>query len=216
MHYSWKPHLEPLREIAFDATLRVHAEIAAGKRIYPAMNKRFAAFEMPFRDIKVVIIGQDPYHGEGQANGLAFSVNNGTPFPPSLKNIFVELKSDVHCLVSTGDLTCWTNQGVLLLNSSLSVEESRPASHSDFGWHQFTRGVLEVIAEQRKDVCFVLWGSHAKNLVKGIDFTNHYVIASAHPSPLSANRGFFGSKPFSKINNYLLSRGKEPINWRVS
>lgn len=216
MHESWKPHLEPLREVAFDATLRVNAEIAAGKRIFPAMNQRFAAFTTPFDELKVVIIGQDPYHGPNQANGLAFSVHKGIAIPPSLRNIYKELQNDLgYTPAPHGDLMCWAKQGVLLLNSTLTVEQGAPASHKDYGWDKFVYGVLAQIVKQKKNTVFILWGSHAQKLVQGLDLSNCHVISSVHPSPLSAERGFFGSKPFSRTNLYLESKSISPVNWGV-
>ncbi|MDE5806512.1 MAG: uracil-DNA glycosylase [Muribaculaceae bacterium] len=186
-----------------------------GIKVYPPASKIFAAFDnCPFEDVKVVIIGQDPYHGPGQANGLCFSVNPGVAFPPSLKNIFKEVNSDTGAPIpESGDLTRWAQQGVLLLNSSLTVREHQPKSHSGWGWEQFADAAVKAINEKRENVVFLLWGSDAIKRGAGIDRSRHLVLQSVHPSPLSASRGFFGNHHFSKANEYLLSKGKDPIKW---
>ena len=179
---------------------------------YPEKENIFKAFEVtPFKDVKVVILGQDPYHGEHEANGLCFSVYHGVKCPPSLNNIFKELYSDLGIKRTDTDLSDWASEGVLLLNTLLSVEKDKPLSHKGFGWEIFTDEVIRRIALNNKDVVFVLWGNYARSKKSLIG--KNPVIESAHPSPLSASRGFFGSKPFSKINNMLEERGKSKINW---
>ena len=183
---------------------------------YPKGSQIFAAFNhCDFKDLKVVIIGQDPYHGVGQANGLCFSVNDGVARPPSLINIFKELQSDIDKPVpNTGNLECWANQGVLLLNATLTVRAHQAGSHQNKGWERFTDAVIHNISDEKEGVVFLLWGGYAKRKGQKIDRSKHLVLTSGHPSPLSANRGFwFGNKHFSKTNNYLIQKGKTPINW---
>jgi len=183
---------------------------------YPPFNQIFNAFDRcAFEAVKVVIIGQDPYHGEGQANGLCFSVNEGIPHPPSLKNIFKELETDMKLPYrSSGDLSSWASQGVLLLNATLSVRANQAGSHQEQGWEKFTNAVIKTLSKERSDLVFLLWGSFAKNKVRFIDTEKHTVFESGHPSPLSANRGYwFGNKHFSKTNVVLKSLGKTPIHW---
>ena len=180
------------------------------KRIFNALNS--TAFE----DVKVIIIGQDPYHGPGQAHGLCFSVPQGLPIPPSLVNIFKELNNDVGCSAPEhGCLQAWAEQGVLLLNSILTVEHDRAASHAGQGWEQFTDQIIERLSTEREGLIFVLWGNYAQKKGQCIDEKKHLVIRSAHPSPLSAYRGFFGSKPFSTINAYLKAKGRATIDWQI-
>lgn len=179
------------------------------KQIFPTENNVFKALELtPYSKIKVVIIGQDPYHGLGQANGLAFSVNSGVKLPKSLKNIYQELKNDLGIVREDGDLSDWARQGVLLLNTTLTVQSGIPLSHSNIGWDLFTDAIIKKINQKLEPIVFILWGRVA---IKKETIINkrHHIIKSSHPSPLSANRGFFGSKPFSKTNNYL----KKPIKW---
>jgi uracil-DNA glycosylase len=177
----------------------------------------FAAFDhTPFERVRVVILGQDPYHGPGQAHGLCFSVRRGTPPPPSLENIMKELHDDVGVAIPPhGDLTAWAERGVLLLNTVLSVRAHQPMSHRDKGWERFTDEVIRRLDRDREGLVFVLWGSAAGSKAAMIDRAKHHVIASPHPSPLSAHRGFFGSKPFSKINAWLVARGEEAIDWSL-
>lgn len=164
--------------------------------------------------VKVVIIGQDPYHGPGQAHGLCFSVNDGVPFPPSLQNIFKEIQSDLGAPIPTsGNLTRWANQGVLLLNATLTVRAHQAGSHQRQGWEEFTDAAIRVLAEQRENIVFILWGSYAQKKGAFIDRNKHLVLASAHPSPLSAYNGFFGNKHFSRTNEYLQAHGQTPIEW---
>ena len=185
------------------------------KTIYPPASKIFAAFDStPFKDVKVVILGQDPYHGPGQANGLSFSVSDGIKFPPSLQNIYKELEDDLKQPIPTsGDLSAWAKQGVLMLNATLTVEASKAGSHQKKGWETFTDAIIEKLNLENENIVFILWGSYAQKKGAKIDRNKHYVIESAHPSPLSVYRGFWGSKPFSKTNEYLTSKNITPINW---
>ncbi|MFG6396038.1 MAG: uracil-DNA glycosylase [Muribaculaceae bacterium] len=184
-------------------------------RIYPPGSRIFAAFdECPFNNVKVVILGQDPYHGPGQANGLCFSVNPGVAMPPSLINIFKEIQSDTGApMPDNGDLSRWASQGVLLLNATLTVEEHRAGSHQGKGWETFTDHVISTLSQQRDNLVFILWGSYAKSKSALIDHQRHMVLTSPHPSPLSAHRGFFGNHHFSTANAYLASHGRTPIIW---
>ena len=186
--------------------------------VYPPKNEVFHAFQLtPYSEVKVVILGQDPYHGPNQANGLSFSVEAGTKLPPSLRNIFNELVEDIKCeYPSSGDLSKWAKQGILLLNTTLTVKEGQPMSHVGMGWETFTDAVLRYLNEKPTPVVFILWGKHAQSKKKLIDLNKHFVIESAHPSPLSARRGFFGSAPFSKTNEFLASKGLNPIDWSLN
>ena len=183
--------------------------------VFPPAQDVYAAFELtPFESTKVVVLGQDPYHGLGQAHGLSFSVRGNTPIPPSLRNIFQELFTDVAIQrEQDGDLTGWARQGVLLLNTTLTVREGEPGSHKNRGWEHITDTVMSALNEKPTRVVFVLWGAHARNKKTLITQAHHVVIESAHPSPLSAHRGFFGSKPFSQINSALEEAGLSPIEW---
>ena len=185
--------------------------------IFPPHGQIYHAFNYcDYNDIKVVIIGQDPYHEVHQANGLAFSVNKGVRIPPSLVNIYKEAHEDVGIPIpSHGDLTSWAEQGVLLLNTVLTVEEGKANSHKGKGWEVFTDHIIEVMNDREKPLVFILWGRQAIDKSRMIDQKKHKVITSVHPSPLSAHRGFFGSKPFSKANEFLISQGEKPIDWRV-
>lgn len=186
-----------------------------GLTIYPPARKIFSAFDLvPFEAVKVVIIGQDPYHGQGQANGLAFSVNPGIDIPPSLRNIFKEISTDTGAPVpSDGDLTRWARQGVLLLNATLTVRAHQPKSHSLLGWDKFTDAAVRAINEHSNNVVFMLWGADAIRKGAIINRERHLVLTAPHPSPLSAHRGFFGCRHFSQANAYLSSHGKQPIVW---
>ena len=184
--------------------------------IYPPKELVFKVFDLPLQDIKVVILGQDPYHNPGQACGLSFSVNDGVPLPKSLINIYKELYDDLGITpAKTGNLEKWFKQGILLLNSVLTVEEYSPASHSNVGWQDFTDYIIETISQKNNNVVFVLWGSYARSKKTLIDSSRHKIIESPHPSPLSAYRGFFGSKVFSRINSYLEEVGKKPIDFNL-
>ncbi|MBR4830913.1 MAG: uracil-DNA glycosylase [Bacilli bacterium] len=184
------------------------------KEIYPKREDIFNAFKIPYKDVKVVILGQDPYHGEGEAHGYAFSCLK-KPIPPSLKNIYKELYSDlgIEKDMTNGDLTPWANQGVMLLNAGLTVEKDKPNSHKDLGWNIFTDEVISKLNEREDPLVFILWGNFAREKAKLITNKNHLVIESAHPSPFSAKNGFFGSKPFSKTNEFLKKNNKKEINW---
>ncbi|MDD4545008.1 MAG: uracil-DNA glycosylase, partial [Bacteroidales bacterium] len=178
-------------------------------------NEIFNAFNLcPFSNTKIVIIGQDPYHEPNQAHGLCFSVKEPTPIPPSLQNIYKEIESDLGIKPrETGDLTSWARQGVLLLNATLTVQAHRAGSHQNKGWEEFTDSVIRIISEKKKNVVFILWGAYAQKKSVLIDETKHLILISPHPSPLSAYRGFFGNKHFSKANDYLETKGISPINW---
>ncbi len=185
------------------------------EKVYPPGKEIFNAFwRCPLTKVKVVILGQDPYHGEGQAHGLSFSVKPGTPLPPSLLNIFKEIKSDLGKKIPTnGDLTRWADQGVFLLNATLTVKATLAGSHQKKGWEQFTDEVIRIISDSQSHVVFLLWGSYAQKKAELIDKSKHLILKAPHPSPLSAHRGFLGCKHFSKANSYLVSQGIEPIEW---
>ncbi len=187
------------------------------KIIYPKSTDLFNAFKFTeYDNIKVVIIGQDPYHGEGEAHGLCFSVRDNVPFPPSLRNIFKELYNDLgYQIPKSGNLEKWAKEGVLLLNSILTVEKDKPLSHKKYNWETFTDAVIKIINKKTTPVVFVLWGSYARSKKELITNKDHYVIECVHPSPLSASRGFFGSKPFSKANNFLISKKISPVNFKL-
>ena len=213
---DWQELLAPEFEKPYFAQLVdfVRNEYAT-QRIYPRGSNIFRAFDKcPFEKLKVVIIGQDPYHGEGQANGLCFSVNDGIPFPPSLQNIFQEISTDIGTPVpSTGNLDRWAEQGVLLLNSVLTVRAHQAASHAGRGWETFTDAVVRAIAERITGIVYMLWGSYAQRKGAIASPLNNCILTAVHPSPLSVYRGFFGCRHFSQANEYLLSHGKEPIVW---
>lgn len=225
IEFSWREHLQTELKKEYFTTLwkKVSNERNRGRTVFPKELDVFRAFsETPFESVRVVILGQDPYHQMNQAHGLAFSVPDGVPHPPSLRNIFQELAEDIGCSVpKSGDLSKWARQGVLLLNSSLTVEENAPLSHQAFGWDQFTMRVLEILYREHKaPLIFVLWGGSAQTVWKKLlecvgreKRSDHVVFSSAHPSPLSSYRGFFGSKPFSKINQQLTHWGHPPIHW---
>ncbi len=216
---SWKEVLRDEFKKPYFKQIADHlkTEKQQGKTIYPPGSQIFHAFEAtPFDEVKVVILGQDPYHGPKQAHGLSFSVQKGVPPPPSLINIFKELQEDVGLSIPThGHLEKWAKQGLLLLNASLTVRATEPMSHSKLGWEKFTNTVIEKVSELKEQVVFVLWGKFAQEKQALIDDKKHYIIKSAHPSPLSAKNGFFGSKPFSKINTYLMKHGQDPIDWAL-
>ena len=192
-------------------------EKSQGKTIYPPGSLIFNAFnQTPFSKVKVVILGQDPYHGFGQAHGLSFSVPDGIKSPPSLINIFKELHKDIGMPIPTsGNLTKWALQGVLLLNSVLTVRANEPASHAKLGWTNFTDEVISKISKQKEGVIFLLWGKYAQEKQQLIDETKHHVLKAAHPSPFSADKGFFGCRHFSKTNQFLMLSGKDPIDWQI-
>ena len=213
---SWKQKLTPEFEKDYFIKLTefVRAEYAS-KTIYPPAKQIFNAFDhCPFDDVKVVIIGQDPYHGPGQAHGLCFSVAEGIPNPPSLQNIFKEIMSDLgKPMPANGDLTRWARQGVLLLNATLTVQAHQAGSHQRKGWEEFTDAAIRLLAEEREHLVFILWGAYAQKKGAFIDRSKHLVLASAHPSPLSAYNGFFGNKHFSRTNEYLKAHGIAEIEW---
>jgi uracil-DNA glycosylase len=196
----------------------LQTEKAAGKIIYPPGSQIFNAFnETPFDELKVVILGQDPYHGAGQAHGLSFSVCKGVKPPPSLANIFKELKSDIGIQMpdNFGDLTAWAKQGILLLNGALTVRDGEPFSHAKFGWATFTDAVIEKISDEKENIVFILWGKFAQDKKGLIDEGKHFILQAPHPSPFSAHKGFFGCKHFSLTNEVLVKIGKQPIDWNI-
>lgn len=213
---SWKTVLKDEFEKTYfrDLTDFVKSEYRT-YTVFPPGKLIFSAFEhTPFEKVKVVVIGQDPYHGKGQANGLCFSVADGVQLPPSLQNIYKELNDDLGVPVSqSGNLEKWANQGVLLLNATLTVREAQPASHQNKGWEQFTDAVIQKLSAEKQNLVFILWGAYAQKKGAIIDRSKHFIIQSAHPSPLSVYRGFFGSKAFSKTNEFLISIGKKPVRW---
>lgn len=214
---SWKKILadELIKPYFERIWLFIRAEIKSGKTIFPKVENIFSAFEStPFDQVKVVILGQDPYHGEGQAHGLCFSVQKNCAIPPSLKNIYKEIESDLSVqMPKNGYLQSWAEQGVLLLNTTLTVEAHQANSHRDIGWQRFTDAVIQKISAQRSGVVFLLWGRYAQSKGKLIDSTKHHVLTAPHPSPLSAYRGFFGCRHFSQTNELLQLANKEVINW---
>lgn len=213
---DWKAILkDEFSKPYFDELVSFVKEEYATTEVFPAGRNIFRAFDKcPFDKLKVVIIGQDPYHGEGQANGLCFSVNEGTPFPPSLKNIFKEVCDDIGTPIPTsGELDRWAEQGVLLLNAVLTVRAHNAASHAGRGWEIFTDAVVKAIAERKQGIVYMLWGSYAQRKGAIANPKQNLILHAVHPSPLSAYRGFFGCKHFSQANNYLISLGKEPIRW---
>ncbi len=219
LHESWKAPLAREFDAPYMAALKefLVAEKAGGKRIFPKGSEWFHALDAtPLEQVRVVILGQDPYHGEGQAHGLCFSVKPGVKPPPSLVNIYKEMKSDLGVEPpSHGNLEAWARQGVLLLNSVLTVEAGLAASHQGKGWERFTDAVIRLVNDQPRPVVFILWGAYAQRKAAFVDRQRHLVVASAHPSPLSAHNGFFGSRPFSKANEFLVARGQEPIDWTL-
>ena len=216
---SWKAQLseEFEKEYFSKIVTFLKTEKEAGKTIYPPGKQIFSAFEYtPYANVKVVIIGQDPYHNPGQAHGLSFSVPDGFPAPPSLMNIFKEIQSDLEINLSgKSNLQKWAEQGVLLLNASLTVEANKPMSHSQVGWHLFTDAVIRKISDTKEHVVFLLWGKFAQNKEQLIDGNKHKILKAAHPSPLSAYNGFFGCGHFSKTNQWLQEQGEKPINWQL-
>jgi len=206
-----KPYMADLRKF-------LKEEKDAGHKIYPKNADIFNAFnKTPLDKLEVVILGQDPYHGESQAHGLSFSVQKGITIPPSLRNIYKELATDIpgFTIPNHGDLTEWAEQGVLLLNASLTVRAASPGSHQKRGWETFTDTVIKKISDEKEGIVFILWGSFAQAKAELIDQKKHHIIKSPHPSPFSADRGFFGSKPFSKTNEILVKEGKKPVDWQI-
>jgi uracil-DNA glycosylase len=218
MHESWRHVLAGAFEEPAMHELRAFlaAEVAAGRRFFPPGNRVFNALWLtPFDDVRVVILGQDPYHGPGQAMGLCFSVPAGVPQPPSLQNVFKELSSDLDVPVpASGDLTPWAERGVLLLNSVLTVTPRSPGSHAGKGWEPFTDRVIRELSDRREGIVFLLWGKYAHQKGAVVDRSRHHVLTAAHPSPYSAN-GFFGCRHFSQANSHLMAGGREPVDWRL-
>lgn len=216
IHPSWKERLKDQFEKPYFTELADFVRAAYQTHtIYPPPRHIFRAFELtPFEEVKVVILGQDPYHGPRQANGLCFAVSEGVQNPPSLVNIFKEIESDLgHAVSHTGDLERWAKQGVLLLNATLTVEAGKAGSHQHKGWETFTDAVIEALDREREHLVFMLWGRFAQQKGAKVDFTKHLVLESAHPSPLSAHSGFFGNRHFSKANEYLKQHEIDPIEW---
>jgi len=214
---TWQHVLEAKLGHTYVASLIAHVAQIYGsdETVYPAQADVFKAFTLcPFDRVAVVILGQDPYHGPGQAHGLAFSVPDTVPIPPSLQNIYKEIAADIGTPPATsGNLERWATQGVLLLNTSLTVAAGKPGSHQSFGWERFTEAVVHVIADTKQHVVFMLWGAYAQRHAHGIDASRHCVLTAPHPSPLSAYRGFFGCRHFSQANAYLKEHGQTPIHW---
>ena len=216
---SWAPILKPLMQQDYMKKLSAFVQQERQQyEIYPPKDLVFNAFRLtPLQDVKVVILGQDPYHNVGQAHGLSFSVPSGIAFPPSLKNIFAELTADIDGfqIPNSGDLTKWAKQGVLLLNATLTVRAHQAASHQKQGWETFTDQVIEKISFELENVVFLLWGSYAQKKSALVDNKKHLILKAVHPSPLSVYRGFFGSKHFSQANAYLSANGRQPIDWKL-
>lgn len=217
---SWKQVLkEEFEKPYFDQIVNfLKTERAGGKTTFPSGPNIFNAFnKTPFDKVKVVILGQDPYHGIGQAHGLSFSVLPGVKIPPSLQNIFKEIKADIGVENSPnfGDLTHWAEQGILLLNAALTVRNGEPMSHAKIGWAEFTDAVIKTISDKKENVIFLLWGKFAQDKQVLINTDSHYILKAAHPSPLSAHNGFFGCKHFSKTNEILVKQGENPIDWKI-
>ena len=219
IHSEWENILqETFESVYFKALIHFVKSAYGSAKCFPPGKLIFNAFDLcPPEKTKVVILGQDPYHGPGQAHGLCFSVPRGVPHPPSLINIFKELEKDLKTpYPKSGNLSPWAKQGVLLLNTTLTVQANRAGSHQGKGWEKFTDQVIHILSNNYKNIVFLLWGSYAKQKIKIIDREKHFVLTSGHPSPLSANRGYwFGNSHFSKTNDYLTSKGKKPINWNL-
>lgn len=216
---DWKQALKAaLDSPSFQELERFVAKERQEATVFPSEEDLFSAFRLtPYADVRVLLLGQDPYHGPGQAHGLAFSVKPGVPSPPSLVNIFKELEADVKVpRPKDGSLVAWAEQGVLLLNAVLTVRQAQPNSHAGHGWEDFTDAVIRAVSAKTEPVVFLLWGKYAQKKKKLIDAKRHVVIEGTHPSPLSASSGFFGSKPFSAVNQALESKGRPPIDWRLS
>jgi len=217
---SWLSYLKPEFDKPYMHTLKAFLleEKSKGNPICPSGDKIFKAFSLtPFPQVKAVILGQDPYHGPGQAQGISFSVPSDFPLPPSLHNIFKELKSDLGFTQDfKGDLSAWAKQGVLLLNATLTVGMHRAGSHQGKGWESFTNKAIEILSREKEHLVFILWGAYAQNKKEWIDPEKHLILESPHPSPFSAHRGFLGSKPFSKTNQYLIEKGIAPIPWDLN
>lgn len=217
---SWKKLLsdELKRPYMLELQDFLSSELKKGKTIYPQTDEIFAALNLtPFSQVKVVILGQDPYHGPGQAHGLCFSVKKGVKPPPSLVNIFKEMRDDLRFeMPNHGNLEAWAGQGVLLLNNVLTVEDGKAGSHHNRDWEKFTDKIIQLLNEKRENLVFILWGSPAQKKARAVDPSKHLILKSVHPSPLSSYRGFFGSKPFSQTNAYLKSQKLSPIDWSLT
>ena len=215
---TWREFVEAEAEKPYFRQLmkKVDAE-RARTEVFPSSEDMFLCFKVcPLEKVRVVIVGQDPYHGAGQAHGMSFSVKKGVKIPPSLQNIFKELKDDLGCEIPEhGNLESWAEQGVLLMNTAWSVEKAKPASHAQFGWMEFSENILEMLNDFDEPLVFILWGAHAQKVGAKITNPKHLKIETAHPSPFSANRGFFGSKPFSKTNDFLRKNNRGEIDWRI-
>ncbi|WP_017549950.1 uracil-DNA glycosylase [Salinicoccus carnicancri] len=212
---EWKDVFRSIKEAHDFSGLEAELEerYASGK-VFPPREQIYTAFELtPFENVRVVILGQDPYHGERQSHGLAFSVNEDVKIPPSLRNIYKELESDLGIVREDGSLKDWAREGVLLLNTVLTVEAGEAHSHRELGWQPFTDGIIRHVSDALENVVFILWGKPAQQKERLIDTDRHLVIKSVHPSPLSASRGFFGTEPFSRTNDYLVEHGREPVDW---
>ncbi len=217
IHPSWQTILKKeFEKPYFEELIKFVKEEYASSPVYPEGKNIFRAFELcPFDEVKVVILGQDPYHGKGQANGLCFSVNDGVSLPPSLQNMYKEIEADLRVpRLTVGNLDNWARQGILLLNATLTVRANQAGSHQKKGWEQFTDSVVQAISQHKKNVVFILWGRYAQEKGKIIDRSKHAALTAAHPSPFSAYSGFFGCKHFSKTNEYLISQGVKPITWQ--
>lgn len=219
MAKTWKEIIEEEKQQEyFQLLMNKVDKLYKTSKVFPPKEELFSCFDLcNYENTKVVILGQDPYHGEGQAHGLSFSVKKGIKTPPSLRNIYKELNSDLGLAIpSTGNLEDWARQGVLLMNTTWTVEEGKPASHKDIGWQTFSLHILDILNDFEEPLVFVLWGKHAQEIANGV-ITNpkHLIIESAHPSPFAANRGFFGSKVFSKINKFLEEQNRTPIDWEI-
>lgn len=215
---SWKTLLKEEFHSQYFQTLEEKLSLAyKDKTIYPPKENIFTALNLtPFENLKIVILGQDPYHGPNQAHGLSFSVQKGIKIPPSLVNIYKELESDLKITPPThGFLESWANEGVLLLNNQLTVEAGKPMSHKDIGWAKFTDKIIEIIDREKENIVFILWGAPAQKKASFVNPKKHLLLKSVHPSPLSSYRGFFGSRPFSQTNEYLISKGITPIDWTI-
>ncbi len=212
---TWTEILAPIKNTEYFRELWAKVENEYNtQQCFPPRNQIFRALELtPFGDVEVVIIGQDPYHNDFQANGLCFSVSEEVKAPPSLKNILIELQNDLGIERTSKDLQDWAKQGVLMLNTTLTVRAHSPNSHKDLGWEKFTNFIIKEISDKKENVVFVLWGAFAQKKVEFINPAQHFIVQSAHPSPFSVYRGFFGSRPFSKINEYLQLHHKKPIEW---
>ncbi len=215
---GWSDYLNPEKQKQYFKTIEFYLNSLMNLNIYPPKDFWFKALDYSsFEKTKVIILGQDPYHGEGQAEGLSFSVPKGVVIPPSLKNIYKELQSDDVDFIypEHGNLVSWANQGVLLLNSVLTVEKNKPASHAKIGWEDFTDKIIQILNINKNNLVFILWGNYANQKSELIDSNKHLILTAPHPSPFSAYKGFFGSRHFSKTNNYLKSTNQTPIDWRI-